>query len=92
MVGIGFQVALICFDLVFNKLKGEKLICECMENNTNSKGLINKHNFKLFDTYTTISIYDNLEHVIECYEIYKEDYLNFINTYNESHKKHPLKI
>ena len=52
-----------------------------MENNVKSKGLINKLGFKLFDTYRTVSYYDNLEHVIECYVLDKETYFGFINRF-----------
>lgn len=77
--GIGKEVSFLMLDYVFNTLKGEKFICECMENNVKSKGLIKLLGFKLFDTYSTVSYYDNLEHVIECYYLDKETYFGFIN-------------
>ena len=79
--GIGSEVSLLMLNYVFNELKGNKFICECMENNVKSKGLINKLGFKLFDTYRTVSYYDNLEHVIECYVLDKETYFGFINRF-----------
>ena len=77
--GIGKEISFLMLDYVFNTLKGEKFICECMEDNIKSKGLIKLLGFKYLENYNTVSFYDNKEHVIERYVLDKQTYFNFIS-------------